>query len=306
VSEKTKRRVEEIALRRNYVRDHFSSINARRRSDKNLSRLVGVHCHISKLKTPSLYEFYSTVYFGVADELRKRDYSAILIDAETDPLSLSKTAQQLGSLMILGPISSETKKRVMKIMKDKPILQVFNTSEEFSTLNPDDCAGGEIAAKRMLELGYEQALIVTTKEEINFQNRAQQFARSFGLDTQVVETSLFDSREDVKRFLVRYFSEQIFSKVQPKAIFATNGFLTHLVYEILSDKIPNEVSLIGFDFLPFYGLLDRKIDRIGFSAEQMGVVAAEELIRLYHSPQPLKHHIFPVEYLAGETALSIK
>jgi LacI family transcriptional regulator len=77
---------------------------------------------------------------------------------------------------------------------------------------------------------------------------------------------------------------------RPSAIFATNNFMTVGTLVAVAEaglKVPDDISVVGFDDMEWYPIADPAITAVYESATEMGSLAAERLLlRLSRKRQP--------------------
>jgi LacI family transcriptional regulator len=160
------------------------------------------------------------------------------------------------------------------------LLDTETKNSSQCSVSVDDVRGGEIAIEHLTSLGHREIAWVTGPETI-----PQVADRTIGVmraakvtkaEISTVRVSLMNSAQGtdaVKKILAL--------KKMPSAIFCANDLLAFGVMRGLLDagiRIPEDVSLLGYDDIAFGNSAAVPLSSISQPAYQLGVTAAELLI----------------------------
>lgn len=197
----------------------------------------------------------------------------IVSDAET-PLLLLATEMDEADLL---PFSSFQGPMVV-VDNHCPMLPLH-------TVSIDNGMAGWAAGNCLLSHGHRQVGFITSS--IPFQNaKDRQRGLSEALASKglrLAEQDIFSvtpTLEEATRELTALFSGR---RELPTAMFAMNDILAFAAYRALQEtgrRIPDDVSLIGMDNLPFGQIVTPQLTTIGVHKEELGHQAVEQLIHI--------------------------
>lgn len=279
ISEETAARVEQAARDLGYGVNHIARGLRTRQSST-----VGVL--IPDLTNP----LFPPMVRGIEDELHPAGYTALLTNTDSDPERELRGIETLTARQVDGFIIAPTEtnvERVKEMIEEGiPVVLVNRSVPRVSgfAVTPDDRRGATIAVEHLLSLGHRaiahiggpQSLspgqeryraYLDTMREQGLEQEAQQltaFAKSFtgGAGAQPTRELLERSR-------------------QFTAVFAANDLLALDCIDVLRDAglaCPRDVSVIGFNDMPFVDRFDPPLSTIHFSHYEMGRRAAELLL----------------------------
>lgn len=155
---------------------------------------------------------------------------------------------------------------------------VYNLFTDFVTA--DNKQGGYLAAKHLLDLGHKKVgCILGPKQNYTTRKRLEGYKRALAeselpFDEKLVQYSGYDMKSGEK-------AAEILVKEGVSAIFATNDLLAAGVYKYAEKdhiKIPDQLSVVGYDNTIICDLLAAKLTSIEQSADSMGAKAGEVLL----------------------------
>lgn len=162
---------------------------------------------------------------------------------------------------------------------------------EVDSIAIDNEAAARLAVEHLLDLGHHDVAIV-----MGASGPASDRARLTGYQQALADRGLKVPHEFVcsgadtfegGRAAAASLLEQW---RRPSAIFATNNFMTVGTLVAVAEaglKVPDDISVVGFDDMEWYPIADPAITAIYESATEMGSLAAERLLlRLSHKRQP--------------------
>jgi LacI family transcriptional regulator len=275
VSPKTLERVQKTIADLGFVPNGFA-----RQLRSGYSRTIGL------VVTDVANPFFTEVARGVEDAASKRDYAVFLCNSdeslEKENKYLSVLIQQQVRGVLITP--SDSKSHQYENLRERGIsVALLDTETKNSSqcsVSVDDVRGGEIAIEHLASLGHKEIAWVTGPDTIpQVADRTagvMRAAKIAKVEISTVRVALMNSAQGtdaVKKILAL--------KKMPSAIFCGNDLLAFGVMRGLLDagkKIPEDVSLLGYDDIAFGNSAAVPLSSISQPAYQLGVTAAELLI----------------------------
>jgi LacI family transcriptional regulator len=275
VSPKTLERVQKTIAELGFVPNGFA-----RQLRSGYSRTIGLV--VPDVANP----FFTEVARGVEDAASKRDYAVFLCNSdeslEKENKYLSVLIQQQVRGVLITP--SDSKSHQYENLRERGIsvalLDTETKNASQCSVSVDDVRGGEIAIEHLASLGHKEIAWVTGPETIpQVADRTagvMRAAKIAKVEISIIRVALMNSAQGtdaVKKILAL--------KKMPSAIFCGNDLLAFGVMRGLLDagkKIPEDVSLLGYDDIAFGNSAAVPLSSISQPAYQLGVTAAELLI----------------------------
>ena len=275
VSPKTLERVQKTIAELGFVPNGFA-----RQLRSGYSRTIGLV--VPDVANP----FFTEVARGVEDAASKRDYAVFLCNSdeslEKENKYLSVLIQQQVRGVLITP--SDSKSHQYENLRERGIsvalLDTETKNASQCSVSVDDVRGGEIAIEHLASLGHKEIAWVTGPETIpQVADRTagvMRAAKIAKVEISTIRVPLMNSAQGidaVKKILAL--------KKLPSAIFCGNDLLAFGVMRGLLDvgkKIPEDVSLLGYDDIAFGNSSAVPLSSISQPAYQLGVTAAELLI----------------------------
>jgi LacI family transcriptional regulator len=241
--------------------------------------------------------FFTEVAKGIETTLWAGGYSMLLTSSGYVPeaeLELTRTLlRNKVDGMLITPVAMDSAS-VRLLMERKVPFFVMNeksAGEEISWIDSDNLAGGYLAAEHLLKLGHRSFLILRnmalhgTRDRFEGIRRALE-DRKIPLANQVILDGAI-TRQDGKILMDRYMTESGRSAM-PSAIVAANDMVAVGVMESLfanGMRVPEEVSIIGYDDIYVAGLLRVPLTTIHQAKYRMGQIAATGLLHMLDGRQ---------------------
>jgi LacI family transcriptional regulator len=275
VSPKTLERVQNTIADLGFVPNGFA-----RQLRSGYSRTIGLV--VPDVANP----FFTEVARGVEDAASKRDYAVFLCNSdeslEKENKYLSVLIQQQVRGVLITP--SDSKSHQYENLRERGIsvalLDTETKNASQCSVSVDDVRGGEIAIEHLASLGHKEIAWVTGPDTIpQVADRTVGVIRAAKIakvEISIIRVALMNSAQGtdaVKKILAL--------KKMPSAIFCGNDLLAFGVMRGLLDagkKIPEDVSLLGYDDIAFGNSAAVPLSSISQPAYQLGVTAAELLI----------------------------
>lgn len=167
---------------------------------------------------------------------------------------------------------------------DIPIVAVDNIFEkhDIDTVLMDNCEGVNKAIQYLVSLGHKKiGYIDSTIRFTNFDHRTEAYHKGvaeYQLEKNQPILYVAPSLEGAYTDTIKYLKNGI--KHMPTAFLAANDTIAIGAIKALKEwgvEIPNEVSVIGFDDIPFCSMLDKALTTMRVYKERIGFLAVRLL-----------------------------
>ncbi len=292
VGKKSRERVEAAIDKLGY------QVNAYARALKS-SKTYTVALVMPSLKHP----FFANLTDELTKSLMSRGYRSILMITNYDPEAEQKSFSLVRSNKMDGVIAL-TYSPNLEVGDSISIVTIDrHLDEDIPCVSSDNFRGGELAAKKLIELRKLLFMRITSRIPGEPNKRCAGFesvCQSRNID---YETLLFvddEPEEPIFQFLENHIHD---GELAYDGIFCNSDILASQVIRFLSERnisIPDQVQLIGYD-----GIIDRFTDRYVCSTiEQPIAQMAETAVNILLDYQGASEGVnicLPVKYIPGGT-----
>lgn len=285
ISEETTRRVMEIARRMNYVPNKIA------RSLKG-SRTMTIGVII-----PDITEiFFAKIVRGIDQSLSANGYNILLCDSNEDEEKERSYVHLLYENQVDGIVVATVQKKFDQdsqlINGPKPVIYIDNLPDcnaGFNAVNLDNVKASIMAVDHLVDNGHIRIAAIMGKQDettgfdryVGFQKGLSRHGIS--LDPALVRFGDFKEQSGYDAIYDLMNSGEKFTAVYCSSSKMTYGALQAL--RSLQMKIPEDISLMGFDVYDDYGLLHPGITTIVQPEEKIGKLAANTLLKLIESSE---------------------
>jgi len=192
------------------------------------------------------------------------------------------------------------------------IFDCFESDMQFDGVLINNADSARVATKYLIDKGHKKIGYLRGDYRIKaFRSRAVGYARAMnnhGLDvdrkyTFTLDTTMDGAYEDMKKVLKR-------QPELPTALFADNDMIALGAVKALQEygyKVPEQVSIIGFDDLPFCEITTPRLTTIRVSKQEMGMTAVRRIHEMIKNPGRSKLKISVcTEFVERESVREIK
>ncbi|MBC7463486.1 MAG: substrate-binding domain-containing protein [Actinobacteria bacterium] len=230
--------------------------------------------------------FYTEVARGAEDAANKHDYAVFLCISDTDG---AKETSYIGVLLeqrvrgvLIAPTDDAHKS--VELLRSHHVgvalLDHKSVGSQECSVSVDHVRGGEIAIQHLADLGHKEIVWITGSEDYR-----QCVDRGIGV-ANIAERAGVELTIIPLKILNTSTGEEAAKKVmalekRPTAIFCANDMLAFgVMRELLrmGIKVPQDISLIGYDDIYFAPTAAVPLSSIFQPAYQLGFTAAELLI----------------------------
>ena len=302
VNDQTRKHVIAVAARLNY------------RPNRVARGLVTGRSHslgliLSDIRNP----FFAEVARGAEDAARAGKCDLVLCNSD---LNADKQMQYVQSLLekridgiLMNSVSALSQEQQAQLEASGVPIVLLNRSpskQRFSTVCADNESGGALAAKYLLSLGHRRIAHLTgPRQHGNLTDRERGFIRALQTAAHPVQPTVlhgkfnFTGGAELTRKLLDEHPDIT-------AVFAANDVMAFGVVRAALDRglrIPEDLSLIGFDNIEFSGIVHPPLTTIHQPKYEMGYAAVEILLRLARekAKQTLEHRLLGVELIERQS-----
>jgi LacI family transcriptional regulator len=300
VSEQARARLLEAADRLGYV-PNASARTLKQRT----SRVVGVA--VSDLGN----QFYANLAAGIEQTLREADFQMVLVSDNSDEAQELACARTFLAMRAAGVIITPADRAAAALLSRSGV-DVVEVDRRLADVPCDAVVldnerGGRDATSHLLELGHRRvALLVADTDWTTDAGRLAGYVLAHDeagvrLDERLILPIAFHALDAEDRIAA------LVEKRRPTAIFAANNTLAQHAWQVLRRlglRLPTDVSLVGFDDVPWMAMVDPGITVVAQPALEMGRKAAELLLRRSASPTSRRtvETLQPTLIVRGSTA----
>jgi LacI family transcriptional regulator len=258
---------------------------------------------------------FPPVVRGIEDVLEPAGYSGLIVNTDNDPGRERAQVEQLRSRQVEGLI-------VATALLDHPLLEQLNregvkmvmvnrrvTGLNVPSIAPDDEAGIVLAVNHLVALGHRRiahlAGPLTTSTGVTRARAFRNAVRDLGLDddAQLMVSCDYWSEDDGARVLRQMLDDG----VEFSAIVAGNDLIALGCYDVFAERgidCPTDMSVVGFNDMPFLDKLRPPLTSVAIPHYQIGVEAARMLLEsLEEHDRPRRSVLLPLSLTErGSTA----
>jgi LacI family transcriptional regulator len=252
---------------------------------------------------------------GIEDVLNPAGYSALIVSTDNDAERERSQVSSLLSRQVEGLIvaTARVEHELLTELHAQGVQMVLvNRRTEglpVASITPDDAAGLEMAVRHLAELGHRRIVHLagpqTTSTGLVRARAFQSAVRTLGLadDPALVAACRFWNEEDGARAL----REVIDAGTEFTAVVAGNDLIALGCYDVFNErgiKCPDDVSVVGFNNMPFLDKLQPPLTTVAIPHHQVGVEAARMLLESISEPdRPVRSVLLPLSLaVRGSTA----
>jgi LacI family transcriptional regulator len=298
------------------TREHVIAVAARLnyRPNRIARGLVTGRSHslgliVSDIRNP----FFGEVARGAEDAARAGSCDLVLCNSDLDAEKQMKYVQSLLEKRIDGimmnSVSMLSREQQAQLAGSGVPIVLLNrpaSNHTFSTVCADNESGGALAAQYLLGLGHRKIAHLTgPRQHGNLSDRTRGFVRALQSAENPVQPIVrhgkfnFDGGTELTRKLLDEHPDVT-------AIFAANDVMAFGVVQAALDRglrIPEDLSLIGFDNIEFSVIVNPPLTTIHQPKYEMGYAAVDILLRLAHNKgkQMPEHRRLGVELIERQS-----
>jgi LacI family transcriptional regulator len=278
VSENTKKRVLEIVKKLNYTPQAFGKALKMKTSEN-----VGViFCRY--VRSLSGNPFYSRVLEGIEAELVVNNYNLILqiiTESNKDGLPKMLRERQVDGLILVGSFKDDYLNRILDFRVHVVLIDPKKIIKDCCQVLIDNEYGAFQAINYLINRGHKRiGFISGDLSRLSFQQRYDGYKKALKLNNIPLEKDLVrtDGLENGYE-QVKYLIEE----KNVRCIFSANDLNAIYGYKAINDlnlKIPDDVSIVGFDDIDMGRMSSPPLTTVRVYKEELGSIAVRILLKL--------------------------
>jgi len=262
--------------------------------------------------------FYTRIFIGTEFEARENEHYILLttvpsVFSKNDKLPRFILERNVDGVIIAGKIPPELIDRLEKLKLPLAFVDYYPPGEKYPVVLIDNVSGGVIATQHLIDIGHRKiGFIAGDINHPSINDRFQAYKMALEKAGIKYNTSWFVIDEDYPARKNGYDAAKKLLKKNKDitAIFACNDAMAIGVMQFLKEnnfKIPNDISLIGFDDVEADLSLDPPLTTIRVSKIEMGI----EVMRLMtdilkNKSRTSKKVLVPVELIVRKSTAHLK
>lgn len=287
VKKETRDKILDAIKQMGYRKDIFASINAGKRKGIAKKKHVAINFPTAYFSEKEFFNFFSSITMKIISELQtmKIGYSIVHIDEEKE-LSDIDTILNSDAIIHCGLHSKGSYQIIKEYNPRAHHIGICFHDKNISCVLPDDAKGGELAATYFHNMGHEDVMCFSIKDDPSHWERTNSFSSKMQkLNSHANVDVLSYSYNEITHKITdkRNLLDKYFKNHNPSAIFVPNGYDTMIICKYLLDKgmkIPEDIGLLGYDELEFYDFLETPLSRIVFAPEVVGKTTVALLVNI--------------------------
>lgn len=280
ISEETKRKVFDLAKKRNYIPNPYASSLRRKKSNT-----IGV-------VIPEVADsFFSHAIKGIDLIAQRKGYHVLIYLTYESLLKEEAIIKDFASGRVDGvlmSISSETNRNahILELhSRDIPIVFFDRVCEELDTAKiiTDDFESGYKATKHLIDCGCRNIVLLSLPTSLTISNKRMEGYKK-ALDDNSIQYSASDivycGNDDEENSLL--IKQTLNRTPAPDGLIATVEKFITPVYQASQElrlSVPEQLKIIGFSNLPSASILNPSLTTITQPAFEMGTAAATVLFK---------------------------
>jgi LacI family transcriptional regulator len=243
--------------------------------------------------------FFSELVRGVEEILSNSGYFVFFGNSENDP---NKERYYLQGYLerhvdgLLIAIASETDyKDLFDLSANLPIVLVDRAIRDWTgdCVVPDNETGMQLAVGHLVSLGHQSIALINGDTRLSTaKERRKGFEasiQSFGLSPASISEGVFSVDSGYIQTVSLLHNTQ-----RPTAICAANDLLAIGAMRAIFEadlRIPEDISIVGYDDIPFASFIHPSLTTISQSARSIGTESAQLLLKRLRNPQETPQRI---------------
>ncbi len=278
--------------------------------------LAGGKSKIIGVLVPSLENGYiSAIAQGIDEELTKAGYDLMLYTTHHKQGKEAQYAKTIASgltdgLLLMVPLipSSQLESNYLTALRQKgfPYVLIDQTdaANQSTVVDSNNRQGAYEATDYLIKLGHTRIGFITGNMEINAaRERLEGYKTALEKNNLAFEQSLFVKGDFTQRAGYEAAKTLLQMRQPPTAMFSANDLAAFGAMDAIREaglRIPEDVSVIGFDDITQASLAYPKLTTVRQPLQEMGRVAVKLLLEQIHHPDT------KIKQVTLETSLMIR
>ncbi|MBS4206695.1 LacI family DNA-binding transcriptional regulator [Bacillus sp. FJAT-50079] len=250
--------------------------------------------------------FFPELVRGAEDVAKQSNYNIFLCNTDGDKASETEYIQLMQEKSVDGIIFTHSYATLSKQIEalanqhNTPIVLLDRglDDDQFSGVYIDNEKAGYLATKFLLELNHVKIGCITGPSHIpNSNKRLKGYAKALDEWGIVVNQNVI-IQGDYQWEGGYVAAKQLLQKEKVSAIFAFNDLMAFGVYQAAGElgmRIPDDLSVIGFDNLKYNEFMNPRLTTIDQSTYKMGEAAIQLLLKQIEAEEAFEHQTIYLE-----------
>ncbi len=299
ISEKTKKRIRKIAEKLNYIPNFHAKILSEQKTDyfgfilPNITDSFFAEIFEASYKTLNKYNFNFLLFLSLANPEREIEGIKYLVSRGARGITIfSVFSNPQNHPQFLDYIATLKQLDIPVVFIDRKISKFKS-----SFIGVDNEKGGKLIAQHLISLGHRNFLFLYGEDCQPVNERFKGFSSYI---KSIKNTSVIKFKyTDNNAFLSGYNGMKEFIKSGKKvtAVFCASDGIALGAIRALKEaniNVPQDISVAGFDNLPFSHLIVPSLTTIKYSRYKLGEISAKWLVESTKNKQ-LKHRTILVQ-----------
>ena len=305
ISEKTRKHVKQVMKELEYEPSTIATALSGKKT-KTLGVLV------PNIANP----FFGEITRILENNARKLDYAIFICSTYNQPerekeyITLLLKKQVDGIIIATEQLDEETLRKINK--RNTPVLKfsVHSNPNEATGVTTNNFEGGYIAARYLFEKGHHHVGLIGDLSRDSEIKRIHGFCKYYGVQQHAIQKSSIIS-SDSELTEAKVAVEKLLSiSPRPTALFATTDFLAIVAINSATQKgikVPEELSVIGFDNTIYAQLCHPPLTTIEQPIEEMAKLALHQLLKIINgeTSKPYEQIVLTPKLIERRTVISI-
>jgi len=262
--------------------------------------------------------FFPILINGVENECKRLGYEMSICNLDKRDEDYEEQVRWLinditSAIIFLGTELMDNDMEIYRMAKCPfLIFDCFESNMYFDGVLINNADSARVATEYLIDKGHKKIGYLRGDFRIKaFRSRSMGYARAMsnhGLEVNHQYTFTLDTRmegayEDMRKILVQ-------NPELPTAFFAENDMIAFGAMKALQEfgyRIPEDISIIGFDDLPFCEITTPRLTTIRVSKQEMGMIAVRRMDEMIKNPGRSKLKISVcAEFIERESVKELK
>jgi len=283
VSEETRRKILKVIEQMGYNTNILSKSTLTH--NRNIRFIIYKKHGLVVSDTP----FFSALIEGIDREARSLGYNLIVtyMDENKDNLmkilNIIKGTSPDGIMLLATEMTKEDLKPFKNLSIPLLLLDSYFESENLDTVIINNLEGAYKATCYLFELGHRDIGYLHSSVWINnFDHRMAGFKKAIhNKGLKLKENLIFSLESTIDGSYKNMFNILESKPKLPTALFADNDIIAFGAIKAMKEsgiRIPQDVSVIGFDDMPFCEMIDPPLTTVMVYKQRMGMIALKRLV----------------------------
>lgn len=256
--------------------------------------------------------FFTSLCRGVEDVARRENYSVMLCNTDEDPKKEASYLEVLAAHSVSGVIiSAAAVTSDLSAVTDQGIAVVGvgrRLGPEFDCVRTDSEGGARQATRHLLSFGAERVACITGPEDVvTSEERLEGYRQAIEMSGRAVDEDLIVRANFREDGAYRAMNQLLDLDSPPDGVFVANNRMTIGALRACRERgvaIPEQLSLVGFDDLPWADLTTPSITTMRQPTYELGSAAARLLLERIGGEQgPGREMVFQPELAARQSSI---